>query len=281
MVVGIVLLALIGTGAYFLPRLFEQAPEQAQVPDVIGLSENRARTEIVDAGLTVGEVSFANSATVPPNRVISQDPGQTDFVDPGSTVDLVVSKGKPEVSVPELTGTLRAEASERLRSLELVPEFRETESDAAKNTTVGTEPGSGQLVEEGSTVVVLYSDGPEQVPNVIGLQQEEAEARLTAAGFQPVVREEAATTEPRGTVVDQFPEPGDSEEQGEEVVIFVSTYEEPTVDPSPTEPAEPTETTSPTASGLPTPLRPVLEEPISAREPLRRSGPAGRRTPGR
>ena len=65
----------------------------ASVPDVAGLREADAGAAIVGAGLVVGNVTTANSNTVPNGDVISQNPGAGANVTPGSTVDMVTSLG--------------------------------------------------------------------------------------------------------------------------------------------------------------------------------------------
>lgn len=68
-------------------------------------------------------------------------------------------------------------------------------------------------------------DGPEAaatvVPDVIGLQVEEAEARVRAAGLEPEV-ERAPSGEPRGIVFDQQPEAGTGVAPGSAVILVVS-----------------------------------------------------------
>jgi beta-lactam-binding protein with PASTA domain len=59
---------------------------------------------------------------------------------------------------------------------------------------------------------------------------------IRARGFTCTVEQapEGTTTEPKGTVVNQFPSPGTEADSGEPVTIQVSTYVEPTPTPTPT-----------------------------------------------
>ncbi len=66
-----------------------------QVPNVVGLAQAAAQTVITNAGLTVGIVTTAISATVPIGDVIGQKPGAGSNVNPGSAVALVISSGPP------------------------------------------------------------------------------------------------------------------------------------------------------------------------------------------
>ena len=76
-------------------------------------------------------------------------------------------------------------------------------------------------------------------PDVLTLQQAEAEQAITDAKFTPVVVESSNTTEPAGTVIQQIPEAGEELSEGQQVTIVVSTYVEPT--DLPTDPTDPTD----------------------------------------
>ena len=111
----------------------------------------------------------------------------------------------------------------------------EREADEDEGIVVATDPSAGTSVPEGSTVTVFYSDGPEEVPDVVGDPQEVAEDTLTEAGFEVDVIETTDTTAPTGEVIRQSPEGGESAPEGSTVTIVVSAFEEPTEEPSPTE----------------------------------------------
>ena len=76
------------------------------MPNVVGLAQAAAQTAITGAGLTVGAVTTANSATVPAGQVISQTPASGSSAAPGSAVALVVSLGPAPipVTVPNVVG---------------------------------------------------------------------------------------------------------------------------------------------------------------------------------
>ena len=239
LVVGLLLL-----GAYLMnDLLFDDAPTREPVPNVVGMTEDEARVAIVDAGFEVGRVDREPSETVPADTVIEQDPNRDTFQDPGTSVSFVLSVGKPEVEVPFVVGSLRKEARAQLVAANLAVRFEEQDSDEPRFQVLSTDPAPGTPVAEGTPVVVVYSAGPSKVPDVRGLTQGAAEQAIREAGFVPDVRVDAASVEPKGTVVDQIPV-GGTADQGSTVTIFVSAYEEP---PAPTE--TPTETpTVPTES---------------------------------
>ena len=215
--------------------MFESPPDQVQVPDLIGKTEAQARAEIGNAGLAVGDVEFREDANVRADRVIEQDPNRDQFADPGTEVDIVVSSGKPLVDVPFVVGQPRPAAAATLRDANLEVTMQERESDEPAGRVLSTDPPGGDKVPEGTLVTVFYSDGPEQVPGVVGLQRPEAEQVIRDAGFVPDVVEDPNSTEPRGTVIRQSPAGGQDAAEGSTVTIVVSAFEEPSESPSPTE----------------------------------------------
>ncbi len=74
------------------------------------MSEDAARDAIVDAGLEVGDVSFEASETAAADEVIRQDPNPDLYVDPGTSVDIVISSGLPQVEVPFIVGATQDDA---------------------------------------------------------------------------------------------------------------------------------------------------------------------------
>jgi formylglycine-generating enzyme required for sulfatase activity len=69
------------------------APVQAIVPNVIDMTQAQAEAAIVAAGLVVGTLTEEYSETVAAGNIISQYPYPGEEFQPGSTVNLVVSKG--------------------------------------------------------------------------------------------------------------------------------------------------------------------------------------------
>ena len=258
---GVLVVAAIVAAALLWGKLFPSSPDTVQVPDVVRMTEAKANAAIGDAGFTVGTPSFEPSDTIPSGRVISQDPAANSFKAPGTTITLVISSGKPQTAVPDVVNQLRAQAKTALESANLVARFTMIESDEPKGTVVRTSPEAGTELEEGSTVTVYFSDGPEEVPDVVGQMQDAAEKAIIEAGFKPVVREDPTSTEPSGTVTDQTPDAGTTLPQGSEVNIFVSSYVEPT---EPTDPASPTDTPtgSPSAGGPLPPLGGIAGAPL-------------------
>jgi serine/threonine-protein kinase len=208
------------------------------------MSATKARATLGDAKLSVPQPSYTHSSTVPKNHVISQDPAANEYVDEGTDVTLTLSLGKQSSTVPYLIGQTRDQATAALAAAKLQGAFHNEESDQPKGTVIRTDPPPNSPVPQGSTVNVFLSKGPQKVPDVVGMQQADAEKTLRDHGFVPVPVSQPSS-KPEGEVIQQVPNAGQPESQGTQVTIVVSS--------GPTEsPSSPTTTpTSPTTS-LPT-----------------------------
>src|SRR5213078_729109 len=89
-------------------------PEQVAVPSVVGSSLAAATTALHNAGFNVNP-SYEDS-NAPQNQVIQQNPTPGSRVPKGSTVDLKVSNGPPEKSVPDVVGYTSQQAVQTLES---------------------------------------------------------------------------------------------------------------------------------------------------------------------
>ena len=74
-------------------------PGTAAIPNVTGMGSAAARSALEGAGFAVA-VTTQESATIPADQVISQNPGGGTEAAPGSTVTIVVSSGPPAVEEP-------------------------------------------------------------------------------------------------------------------------------------------------------------------------------------
>jgi serine/threonine-protein kinase len=263
---AVIVAALLVGAAIFGQMLFNSEPEQRSVPTLLNLTQAQAERALDDAGLTLGDVEEEASQDVPRGRVISQTPDPGDFLAPGDPVDILVSTGNPEVVVPDVLGASRAQARQELEDLGLRVRTEEEASDEEAGIVIDTDPRPATNVSVGSVVTLFYSDGPEEVPSVLGLSRQEATRELRRAGFEVSVSLDPETRAEKGTVLEQSPEAFTEQPAGTTVVITVSSYEEPEPEPEPEptptetpdeeptdEPTEPEPTEEPTPTVTPTP----------------------------
>ena len=198
------------------------------VPDVVGLTQVAATSAITAAGLTVGTVSTAFSATVTAGLISGESPAAGTSVAAGSAVTLVVSTSSPPVGVPNVVGLSQTAATTALTGAGLTVGTVST----ASSTTVGAglvsseSPAAGTSVAAGSAVTLVVSTGPPSVnvPNVVGLTQATATTAITAAGFVVgVVTSANSTTVAAGSVISQSPVAGASVAPGGAVALTLST----------------------------------------------------------
>lgn len=133
-------------------------PAAVEIPDVRGMTQERARETLQQHGLEVGNVDTRNSASVRQGLVISTDPAAGASASRGDSVSLVLSSGR--VTVEDLTGRTMQEAHAWLteRGLEVVVEEQQDES-ATAGTVLRQEPPPGD-VDQGSTVTLYVAVAP-------------------------------------------------------------------------------------------------------------------------
>lgn len=91
----IVLLAAIAAAIFLLTR-----SKNVATPDMIGLSQEAASTEIAAAGLTLGQVGAEASDTQPAGRVVRSQPAAGAEAPKDSPVDLFLSSGPATTATP-------------------------------------------------------------------------------------------------------------------------------------------------------------------------------------
>ena len=134
-------------------------PDYVPVPDVTGKTEAAARSALQAAGLKVGKVTKQSSETVRSGLVISQTPNGGSL-QRGQSVDLVVSSGKPLVTVPSVTGLSQQDAEDALHRANLNPQVINEDVSTCHEVPGNVcrqDPTAGQQVTEGSTVTIFVA----------------------------------------------------------------------------------------------------------------------------
>lgn len=196
------------------------------VPDVVGQTETDADAAIVAAGLVSG-ASQAPDDTVPAGSVISQDPAAGAMVAAGSTVNIAVSTGPDTtpVAVPDVVGQPEGDAQKTLEDAGFtVTSTEEASADVEIGLVISTNPSAGTEVAPGTAVAMTVSSGPGEVivPDLLGMDADEATAAAEAAGLTISVVEDPDNPDPDGVVVKQDPAAGTTVDGGSEVVAQLS-----------------------------------------------------------
>lgn len=186
-VIGVViaLLAVIGIVAAAMALGGNQ--EMVNVPDVSNKPIAEARSELQAAGFTIGTETEVYNPDVEAGNVVSTDPAAGVQAAKGSSVNITISKGTEQVTVPDLRGMSADEAQRVLASYGLNGQQGDTvfSDDVEENRVAQQDTAAGTTAYKGDTITFHLSKGPEtaSVPNVQGLDFETARDRLEAAGF--------------------------------------------------------------------------------------------------
>ena len=192
------------------------------VPELTGKSQDEAQRSLTEAGLAVGAVTDAYSEDVPQGQVISQSVAAGTSLAHDSAVDIVLSKGRQPLTVPTLSGLSASAAKSAIEDLGLVAAPTDAYSDTvAEGQVISQQTREGSTLYRGDSVAYTVSKGPEKVaiPDVVGLQREEAHSRLESAGF--TVKEEAILGGFFGTVRSSDPAAGTMTKKGSTVTITI------------------------------------------------------------
>ncbi len=132
---------------------------------------------------------------------------------------------KEKVQMIEVVGKGEDEVKVDLLKLGLTPEIEYKESaEYEQGIVMDCSVGAGEMIEEGSNVVLTVSAGSEgvEVPDVVGISEAEAVATLGKGGF-PVNKTEGHDAYIKeGNVITQSPEAGSKVPAGTAVTIRIS-----------------------------------------------------------
>ena len=151
-------------------------PEAFPIPYVLDIETARAIYVVEESGFILGQLLEVNDNNIPRGFVISQNPVAGTKMSPGSSVDLVVSKGPSLIEISDLSRKSPEDAIQILETLgfkyEIVEEYSE---DIEIGLVSGTLPEAGEIVTPDQLIQVVVSLGIRiEMPEVDGLSYEDA-----------------------------------------------------------------------------------------------------------
>lgn len=133
----------------------------------------------------------------------------------------------PQVEVPTVVGLAEADATAALTDAKLESKrVEETSATVAAGMVTRSDPTEGTSVDEGSTVTLYVSTGPDtaSVPDVSGMSQQQARDQLEAAGFTVGnVTQENSPDQAEDRVLRTDPAAGQAVAAGAEITIVVAS----------------------------------------------------------
>jgi len=220
-------------------NLFNTGPETVAVPSVKSQTVEEATLALTEVGLIVGTQTPQADDNAPKGTIIGQDPAAGELIELGQAVNLIVSAGKDQTSVPDLVDLASTEdARLALTEAKLVlGKVTPEDSDKPEGTVISQLPAANSPVDVGTLVSITVSSGKVPVPNVVGATQTDAKNTLLNAGFLVEVVLEENGAVPENTVISQNPAADSITLKATTVTIKVSKLPivvAPTPTPTPT-----------------------------------------------
>ncbi|MEU7301983.1 Stk1 family PASTA domain-containing Ser/Thr kinase [Streptomyces sp. NPDC007206] len=138
------------------------------------------------------------------------------------------NNGGGKVSVPNFIGQTQSSAKKMADNVDLkVTTSGKPCDDQPKGSVCDQKPRQGTKVDKGSTVSLVISTGAPkvQVPDVRGIQFDQAESQLTEKGFKVEKKTQVSSQTPN-VVIDQDPKGGTSRQKGSTITLTVAKAEE-------------------------------------------------------
>ena len=206
-------------------QLLPEGQELVTTPNLKSKTIDEATLALTEVGLKVGTETPQADDNVPKGTIIGQDPAPGELIEAGQAVNLIVSAGKDQVPVPDLTNLLSIDDA-RLVLTEaklLLGRVTPVDSEQPEGTILEQDPVANTVVDIGTLVSVKVSNGKIPMPDVTMMNETEAKNLLINAGFLvDVVKQEDEYYAP-GTVITQSPFPGLLALKGSIVTLTVAS----------------------------------------------------------
>ena len=212
----------------------EKPITEIAVPDVMGLTFERAEEELLELELNIQKGDEVISIEYDEGRVVSQDPAPETLVKPGFTVTVNISKGTREGTIPKITGVNYQDALFLIEKygFQAGPPVR-VKDNAPKNIVISQTPEPGTEAKPGTTINFVVSDGKAEeetaMPALVGMDIEDAKKALQEAGLTLAGTPEAEINleYAEGKVIWQQHRAGEMVLKGSAVSLKVSAGSEP------------------------------------------------------
>ena len=199
-------------------------PPPVDVPDLVGMTVEQAKTVLKDAKLRLGDIERDFNQNFPADQIFRQSAGEGEQAPQGSAIDVVVSDGPSPVNVPGLTGKSEEQATSLLQTAGFHVEIDEKYSDEVEaGDVISQSPAKGTKLQPGQTVTIVVSLGPPQfpIPSLVGMGRDAAIDRIRSLGLVPEVIELPGAVGDL-TVASQLPIGGTVVRVGTTITIYVA-----------------------------------------------------------
>ncbi|MFG2980370.1 Stk1 family PASTA domain-containing Ser/Thr kinase [Streptomyces sp. NPDC048258] len=220
-VVGVLLALGLGTGVWYI-----NSGQFTKVPNLLGKTEEQAKSQLSAAGLGVKRVDRKFSDAFDRGTVMNTDPPGGGRIRGNGAVTLTISRGPEVVAVPNLKGRPLEEAKAELTKAGLAPGkvTQAFSQDIAQGSVIGSDPVGGEKRAPDTAVALVVSKGrPIPVPTVAGIPFEQARSTLEGLGLKVATApEQVNAPSPVGTVANQSVGAGTQAAAGDTVTLTLS-----------------------------------------------------------
>lgn len=159
--------------------------------------------------------------------VIRTSPAAGSTVAKGGKVELIVSSGVEQVSIPDTTGDTITDAYQTLNDKGFkVKQGEDVYSSQAIGKVAYTKPAAGKKVDKGATITIYPSKGEEtkyvKVPNLLGMTRSQAKSALEKAGLKYGSETKSYSSTQKNRVCVQSVSSGNEVEEGSTVDVTLS-----------------------------------------------------------
>jgi eukaryotic-like serine/threonine-protein kinase len=211
----LVLVIGLGFGGWWLA-----AGRYAQVPTVAGDTFAKATAALTANGFTATRGAAVRSNEVSKGLVAGTRPSGRAVK--GSAVAILISAGPFTSAVPNVKNDTLSVAEATLQRVHLVSTVQKVGSSAPVGTVLGTDPRAGTSWPQTKTVAILVSEGL-TLPNFTGMNVQAAQQWASQHGANLQQQQNSNSQTQPGTITGQQPSPGSAYQQGETVIVDVST----------------------------------------------------------
>ena len=210
-VVAVAVLAVLTIVVVIGFNTFGGSTRDVQVPDMRGQVSADAVAALQNHGFKTRTLQKPDSS-IPPDHVISTDPGANASVAAGDEITINVSTGPEQREVPDVSSLSYSDAVSKLKAAGFT-KFKQANSPSTPDLlgkVIGTNPPANQTSAITNVVTLIVGAGPEtkQVPDVAGQTVDVAQKNLTVYGFTKVTQAQVDSTRPAGEVIGTNPPKG-------------------------------------------------------------------------
>ncbi|OBH27284.1 serine/threonine protein kinase [Mycobacterium sp. E342] len=210
-IVAVAALAVLTIVVVIAFNTFGGTTRDVQVPDMRGQVSADAIASLQNRGFKTRTLQKPDS-TIPPDHVISTDPGANASVSAGDEITINVSTGPEQREVPDVSSLSYSDAVSKLKAAGF-GKFKQANSPSSPELlgkVIGTNPPANQTSAITNVITVIVGSGPEtkQVPDVAGQTVDVAQKNLTVYGFTKITQAQVDSTRPAGEVIGTNPPKG-------------------------------------------------------------------------